>query len=84
MEYYYFRCRSITYAQRASRTLERAGVHCGITKLPQRLSDDGCGYSLKISDKYYHKSYALLKNAGFDFIRIYASRNNLDYREVLL
>ena len=84
MEFYYFRCRSVTYAQRASRTLERAGVHCSIVKLPQKLSDEGCGYSLKISGKNHINAYKLLRNAGFDIAAIYTADNGSDFKEVRL
>ena len=84
MEFYYFRCRSVTYAQRASKALESAGVNCGVAKLPQKLSNNGCGYSLKISKKNGIKAYDLLKKAGFEIKEIYISDNNAEYKEVSL
>lgn len=82
MKFYYFRCRSVTYAQRASKALERVGIPCGIVKLPQRLSDNGCGYSLKIGEKNHLNAYKLLKNAGFEIKEVYSSENGGDFKEV--
>ena len=84
MEYYYFRCRSVTYAQRASKMLERSGVHCGIAKLPQKLSEEGCGYSLKVIKRNGEKAYRLLLGAGFEIAKIYLSDSNFGFEEVQL
>ena len=37
-------CRSLTYAQRASSALERAGITATISRAPQELTNRGCGY----------------------------------------
>lgn len=45
---YLFMCKSLTYAQRASKLLERAGLYNSIVKSPSGLSSGGCGYCLSI------------------------------------
>ena len=38
--------RSLTYAQRAARALERKGITATVARLPQGLSSKGCGYAV--------------------------------------
>lgn len=37
-------CRSLTYAQRSSQVLERAGITATVLKAPQSVSKTGCTY----------------------------------------
>ena len=40
-------CRSLTYAQRSSRVLERAGITAVVRKAPLSVSKTGCTYCVK-------------------------------------
>jgi rhodanese-related sulfurtransferase len=51
MLHYLIMCRSLTYAQRAARVLEQAGITAIVTKAPQNISLDGCAYCVKVSEK---------------------------------
>lgn len=84
MGYYYFKCRSVTYAQRASKLLRGKGIYTGIVKLPLRYSEDGCGYSLKVSERQFLNAKKLLDDADYEIKRIYFSENNGEYKEVML
>ena len=48
MSHYLLICRSITYAQRASRALQRAGISNGIARVPAGMVRSGCGYAVRI------------------------------------
>ena len=41
-------CRSLTYAQRSSRVLERAGITAVVHKAPLSVSKTGCTYCVKL------------------------------------
>ena len=84
MGYYYFKCRSITYAQRASKALYGKGIYAMIVKLPLKYSDEGCGYSLKISERQFEKAYDVLIKSGFVISKILTSKDGNTFKEVLL
>ena len=84
MGYYYFQCRSVTYAQRASKILKNHGIHASVVKLPVSISNEGCGYSLRISERNGLKSLTLLRDADFKIGKIYFSNAENQFVEVLL
>ena len=51
MDNYMLTYRSLTYAQKASRIIERAGISVAIVRTPQEVSNEGCGYALKVREK---------------------------------
>ena len=57
MEHNLIMCRSLTYAQRALRTLERGGVTAALLKVPQTVSHTGCSYGLRVPER--HLNYCL-------------------------
>lgn len=81
---FYLRCRSVTYAQRALKTLEKSGVPGTVVKLPQHLSEEGCGYSIKIGKRWIKQAYSTLVESGFEIRNIYSQSNNGEYKEVLM
>ena len=48
MEHYLILARSVTYAQRMQRALNRVGVRCQISRAPRDLTDLGCAYVLRV------------------------------------
>ena len=52
MPYYLLLSRSITHAQRMSRTLERAGITARFFRPPMGLTDRGCSYAVRVGDRY--------------------------------
>ena len=63
--------RSLTYAQRASRILERAGLTGTVTRMPKSISEKGCGYALIVRPRDLDRILSLLKNNGLRPERIY-------------
>ena len=53
--------RSLTYAQKAAKILERARVYAAIVRTPQELTREGCGYALKVRECDMSKTLSLLK-----------------------
>ena len=64
MDSYLIKCRSLTYAQRTAKVLERAGITAITAKTPQYLSDEGCGYCVKLSGKRLSDALFVIKSAG--------------------
>ena len=67
MQYSLILCRSLTYAQRAAKTLERAGVTATVRKAPQGASDRGCTYAVKLRSASLDRSLQLLKETGIPY-----------------
>ena len=67
MQYSLILCRSLTYAQRAAKTLERAGVTATVRKAPQGASDRGCTYAVKLRSTSLERALQLLKEAGVPY-----------------
>ena len=72
MEYYYLRCRSLTYGQRVVRILEKNGVHGWIAKLPSRGIYEGCGYSVKIAERKLYPALEIIRDNGLEPLGVYA------------
>ena len=64
MQYSLILCRSLTYAQRAARTLERAGVTATVRKAPQGASDRGCTYAVKLRTASLQRAVQILQSAA--------------------
>ena len=75
--------RSLTYAQRAARSLQRKGIPADITKAPQGTTDRGCTYCVRVADHRLYASLNALQNDGIEHGRI-LQQNDGDYREVSL
>ena len=62
--HYIIMCRSLTYAQRAERLLERAGIYSGLTKAPQGITPEGCTFGVKLQAKHVQRALAVMRGAG--------------------
>ncbi len=56
--------RSVTYAQKAQRALERRGVSAYMLRTPREYAQRGCGYSLRISKKMADAALEILRREG--------------------
>jgi len=50
VEQYLILARSVTYAQRMQRALERAGIRSQIARAPRDLTDLGCAYVVRVTE----------------------------------
>ena len=70
MQYTIIMLRSLTYAQRAARALERMGFFVSVTKAPQELAQTGCHYGVKVRAAALDDALAVLERAGLQTGRI--------------
>ena len=63
MQFFSISCPSVTYAQKAQRVLEQAGIRSRMT----RRSLFGCSYGLDVSAPSREETFLLLKRAGVPF-----------------
>ncbi|NMA36783.1 MAG: DUF3343 domain-containing protein [Papillibacter sp.] len=70
MKYYYLVFRSLTYAQKGSRALNRAGLSSTITRPPSEINSEGCAYSLKVSETRKNAALNALSKAGISVEKI--------------
>jgi hypothetical protein len=83
MIYYFINCRSLTYAQRAKRILERAGIAAYIVRTPQSIAGSGCSHSVKVVERRFEAGMAVLREVKFPISRVYMSAGEGQYSEVL-
>lgn len=74
--------RSLTYAQRAARLLERGGITATVRRAPQGLTDRGCTYSVRVRDSRRAEALALLERQGAEHGRVFLIGADGEAREV--
>ncbi|MFI3251474.1 MAG: DUF3343 domain-containing protein [Eubacteriales bacterium] len=84
MVYYLIICRSLTYAQRTSKVLERAGITSYILRTPKSISGEGCGHGVKIAQKNLEKTLTTLHRNDLTPKKLYITFGDNSYREVEL
>lgn len=82
MVYYLITCRSLTYAQKAAKALERAGITAIVTRPPRELGKEGCAYSIKVSEKKISHALVVLKSAGLNYNKVFLLRSDGTGEEV--
>lgn len=72
--------RSVTFAQRGERAMQKNGINCVLQRAPKTISQRGCGYCLRLRDRdairavgilqreqlAYEKVYVLLEDGGME------------------
>lgn len=84
MVYYLIVCRSLTYAQRTAKALERGGISSSMIRTPKSIAKEGCGYGVKIAKKNLEHSLSLLQRAELSPKHLYITFGDNSYREVSL
>ncbi|MDE7244271.1 MAG: DUF3343 domain-containing protein [Oscillospiraceae bacterium] len=82
MPYYLLLSRSITHAQRMSRTLERAGITARFFRPPMGLTDRGCSYAVRIGAHALPDALQRLEADGLLPMRIFYSGDDGTFSEV--
>lgn len=80
---YLFMCKSLTYAQRSQKLLERAGISANIIKSPSSLSTRGCGYSVSVGYVRGSRAAEILKKSNLLQGKIYLQEAIGSYKEVV-
>lgn len=69
---YIIMCRSLTYAQRASKALERSGISSAITKAPQGVTVSGCSFGVRVQGKHVKNALETVKKSGITVGKIFS------------
>lgn len=81
---YILTCKSLTYAQRVAKVLERAGITGTVSKVPGELSTNGCSYCVKVSARVYQSAYIVMTDAGLSPEGIYRMEDDGYLEEVAM
>lgn len=71
MQYYLIMCRSLTYAQRAQKILERAGIAAAVVKAPQDAAGAGCTYGVRVVSGKVDTAMTTLRKSGLPLGKTY-------------
>ena len=82
MQRYLIMCRSLTYAQRASSALERAGITAVVARAPQGLTGSGCGYCVTVSPGRFNAALGVLSRSNVPHGTLYRTEPDGRYVEV--
>lgn len=75
--YFLLLCRSLTYAQRAEKQLERKGISASLVKAPKDIADKGCAYCLRVNPRQKDKALSVLRDSGLEPMTVYEYRDGL-------
>ena len=82
MGYYLIVCRSLTYAQRTARVLERAGISGYIMRAPKLISGEGCSHCVKVAERWLAPALKVLNREGLGPKRVFLQNEEGSYSEV--
>ena len=82
--YYLITCRSLTYAQRAARSLERTGITASVQRTPKGLGKEGCSYCVKVSERRGVLALSVLRETDARISRVFLLYPTGEVREVPL
>ena len=68
---YFITFRSVTYAQRGDRLLNRAGFRCSIRRSQRWMAEKGCDYSLRLRTGNIQQAVALLRGEQLPMGKVY-------------
>ena len=81
MEHNLILARSVTYAQRMQRVLDRGGIGSRIFRAPRALTDLGCAYVLRLASGDLQQALLILHRESLDPVQIFLFQRGM-YREV--
>ena len=83
MEHYFILARSVTFAQRMQKLLERNGIRCQIARAPRDMTDLGCAYTVRVAAENLPAALTILRGTSLAPVQIFSYRLG-QYREVSL
>ena len=81
MRMYYLTFRSVTYAQRGEKLLNRNGYRCTIQRTPRWMEEQGCGYALRVWTQDIGSALKLLQENQLQIKRIYKQGDDGQLKE---
>ena len=82
MPYYLLLSRSITHAQRMSRSLERAGITARFFRPPMGLTDRGCSYAVRVNAYSLPAAMERLRAEGLLPMRVFQVEGDGTFSEI--
>ena len=82
MPYYLLLSRSITHAQRMSRTLERVGITARFFRPPMGLTDRGCSYAVRVGEGNFPQAMDRLRREGLMPMRVFYAGSDGAFSEI--
>ena len=82
MVHYLIVRRSLTYAQRTARVLERAGISGYVMRAPKLISGEGCSHCVKVAERWLAPALKVLNREGLGPKRVFLQNEEGTYSEV--
>ena len=76
--------RSVTYAQRGERILQRGRINCQLQRTPKHLTERGCGYCLRMQSLDVPGAVEILRREKLPHEKIYAIKEDGSTEEQVL
>ncbi len=77
-------CRSVTYAQRTKKVLERVGIQGRIVRPNAQLTGNECGYAVRISEVFLAEALEELQRNRIPPQKVLVNNEFGGYREMVL
>lgn len=84
MRNFFVTFRSVTFAQRGERVLQRAGISCRIQRTPRWMEEQGCGYCLSLRASSPLPAITLLREQQLPFRKVYVKFDNDTVEELVV
>lgn len=82
MKFYYVTFRSVTFAQRGEKLLQREKIHCTLLRTPKWMEAQGCGYCLRLWTRDIRPAVDLLRQEQIAFRRVYIQARDGQLEEI--
>ena len=76
MKNYYITFRSVTFAQRGEKALNRRGIRCTLQRTPRWMEEQGCGYCLRVWNQDIARAVQILEEERLPLRRVYFQRSD--------
>ena len=84
MRLHFITFRSVTFAQRAEKLLNRQGTRVSLMRTPRWMEEQGCGYALKLWSRDVLPAVKLLRESNIRLRKVYVQTEDGDMEEVKL
>jgi hypothetical protein len=84
MKFYYITFRSVTYAQRGEKLLNKSNIRCTLQRTPRWMEEQGCGYCLRVWTREVGPAVELLRENGIPMRRVYFQKPDGQLEEMRL
>jgi hypothetical protein len=78
---YIMTCNGLTGAQRIKTALERACISAFLTRPPQEIAEEGCGYAVEVKDSQLVRAVRTIRDCRLSFRKVYR-KDGTAYTEV--